>query len=80
MGNCKNCNRETQPGQPICDGCVNNWLVMRGIIQDRLKAQYGPATRETLPSQQREMSRLENTWKRDREQFKKEVKVWYANV
>lgn len=77
MKNCKNCNRETTPAQPICDQCINNWLVMRGIIQQRLTDQYGPATRENLPAQQREISRLENTWKRDREAFKKEIQNWY---
>ena len=78
MNQCKNCNQETAPGQPICDACVNNWSVMRGIIQERLTAQYGPATRENMQSHQREMSRLENTWKRDRDAFKKEIaQNWY---
>jgi len=77
MNNCKNCNREAPVGQAVCHECVDNWLIMRQIIQQRLTAQYGEATRENLPSQQNEMKRLENTWKRDREQFKKEVNTWY---
>jgi hypothetical protein len=78
--NCKKCNRNAQPGQALCDDCLNNWLVMREIIQARLTSQYGEATRENLPSQQNEFKRLEHTWKRDREQFKKEVNAWYANM
>ena len=77
MKNCKNCNREAPATQAICDDCINNWLVMRTIIQGRLTAQYGEATRENLPSMQNEMRRLENTWKRNRDQFKKEVNTWY---
>lgn len=78
MANCKKCSREAPIGQALCNECVNNWLVVREIIQGRLTAQYGEATRENLPSQQQEMQRLENTWKRDREQFKKEVNTWYT--
>lgn len=81
MNQCKNCNRETAPTQPICDECVNNWSVMRGIIQARLTAQYGPAARENMQAHQREMSRLENTWKRDRDVFKKEIaQNWYPKI
>jgi hypothetical protein len=52
MSNCKNCNGATTTGQPICDTCVNNWLIMRQVIQKRLTDQYGPATRENMPAQQ----------------------------
>jgi hypothetical protein len=81
MNNCKNCEKETAPGQPICDSCVNNWSIMRGIIQKRLTDQYGPATRENLTAHTQEMNRLENTWKRDRDAFKREIaQNWYAKT
>lgn len=81
MNNCKNCNGATTTGQPICDTCVNNWLIMRQVIQKRLTDQYGPATRENMPAQQTEMSRLENLWKRDRDIFKREIaQNWYPKT
>jgi hypothetical protein len=77
MNNCKNCNREAPHTQALCNECVNNWLVMRNIIKKRLTDQYGEATRETMPIMQTEMNRLETSWKRDRDLFKKEVNTWY---
>jgi hypothetical protein len=50
---------------------------MRNIIKKRLTDQYGEATRETMPIMQTEMNRLETSWKRDRDLFKKEVNTWY---
>lgn len=76
--NCKKCNRETPATQALCNECLNNWLIMRQIIQQRLTSQYGEATRETQPTMQREFNRLEALWKRDRDLFKKEVNTWYT--
>jgi hypothetical protein len=78
--NCKKCNHPATVGQALCDECLNSWLIMRDIIKQRLTAQYGEPTRETLSIQQNEMKRLENIWKRDREQFKKEVNTWYNHT
>lgn len=77
MANCKKCNRETAPNQPICDLCIGNWLVMREVIQNRLKVKYGEPTHETGPAIQREVNRLDALWKRDRDRFKNEVNAWY---
>ncbi len=80
MSNCKNCQRVTEPGKALCERCINNWLVMRGIIQNRLTSQHGEATRENTPIMQREMNRLDALWKRDRVKFSQEVNKWYENV
>jgi hypothetical protein len=80
MNNCKKCNREAPITQALCNDCLNNWLIMRQIIQKRLTDQYGEATRETGPIMQREINRLDALWRRDRDQFKKEANQWYKQT
>lgn len=77
---CKYCQKPTQPGQALCDDCLNNWQVIRPIIQARLQVNLGEDTRENLPIRDREFKRLDALWKRNRKQFANEVNQWYGSV
>jgi len=74
---CNHCKKAAPVGQALCNTCLNDWQNMRGIIQARLQAQLGEATRETQPIITREFNRLDTLWRRDRKAFSNEVNLWY---
>lgn len=80
MTNCIICGGEAPEGRSLDDKCLNNWQTVRGHIQAQQTKALGKATAETQPVMQREMKRLEKTWRTRRMEIDKIIGNWAAPI
>jgi hypothetical protein len=57
----------------ICSDCMKEWTTMRTTAFDVLESKYGKMNPENHPTFIKEMKRLENIWKRDKDLFQLEL-------
>lgn len=76
MPTCNNCQQETAIPHVYCLKCLNNWLIMREIVNKKLLTKYGEVTRQNFPIYNQEIRRLNNLWKRNRDEFEREIAKW----
>lgn len=69
---CIRCGDETM-NRKICYRCMNDWTTMRTQVFDILQNKYGKLTQENHPLFIKEMKRLERIWRKDRNEFLKEL-------
>ena len=57
----------------ICDTCLSKWSDMRSTIFNSLQKVHGKLSKDNHPIFIKETKRLEKIWKKDKDQFFKEI-------
>lgn len=74
---CKRCGVDQY--DKVCSSCMKKWTDMRGKAWKYLESRYGKMNGNTLPVYQKEMKRLEKIWRKNPEQFQKEIGATLLN-
>ena len=59
----------------ICNSCLIIWTSMRGVIWETMTIIHGSFSPETQKEWVNQTKKLEKTWRKDPEEFKKQIKI-----
>jgi hypothetical protein len=74
MRTCKRCNQKNIfDNRRICIDCMKEWTNMRSLAWNSIEVKIGKLNPLNHETYKKEMKRLENIWKKDKEKFKTEI-------
>ena len=69
MAKCIRCGKENLSASRICRSCLHSWLDMRTEVFNKLQEKYGKFSPQNQEIFKKQMKRLENIWKKDKDKF-----------
>lgn len=73
MAKCIRCGDENGNGRRICYSCLGKWTDMRSAVFNELEKKHGKLTQLNHEIYKKEMKRLENIWRKDKDKFAVEL-------
>lgn len=70
---CTKCGGDSINNSRICSYCLGKWTDMRSTVFNELEKKYGILTQVNHEIYKKEMKRLENIWRKDKDKFTVEL-------
>ncbi len=75
MARCTKCGQDTIGNGQLCTRCLTNWTEMKGLSYTTLISLHGNMTHSNHYMFKKEMRRLENVWRKDKNKFQEEINI-----